>query len=240
MSKESIEIALNACVLLLCFYLAFFKSYIQEKGKNLATTEDIQKITVLVEQAKKQFNEDLELLKNHLSLYNQNFVDIKTLERNALIEINTRYSEWFNSLSTFALAYYSYDNYETLKSKDLYFGEKHLAFNVAEDNLHLFVHDQELMDKKNDLIQLTFKLHESTLRHITNFMLNCQNYNDKRAIVKEDEQLALNKEYHEIQQGVVDSSLAESTKIQLEIMPKQIEFIKNLNHKIYKLIKSQK
>jgi len=212
MSKESIEIALNACVLLLCFYLAFFKSYIQEKGKNLATTEDIQKITVLVEQAKKQFNEDLELLKNHLSLYNQNFVDIKTLERNALIEINTRYSEWFNSLSTFALAYYSYDNYETLKSKDLYFGEKHLAF----------------------------KLHESTLRHITNFMLNCQNYNDKRAIVKEDEQLALNKEYHEIQQGVVDSSLAESTKIQLEIMPKQIEFIKNLNHKIYKLIKSQK
>lgn len=68
MSKEVISIIINSSVLIIGFYLAFFKSYFQEKGKNLATSEDIQRITVQVEQVKKQFNGELELLKTQLSL----------------------------------------------------------------------------------------------------------------------------------------------------------------------------
>jgi hypothetical protein len=150
-----------------------------------------------------------------------------------LIEINTKYSEWLHSLTTLALAYYSYDNYDSLKDKDLYFNEKQLAYKVAEDNLHLFVHDSELLDKKNALVQVTFKLHASTLTHITQFISNCQIYNDIKAKAAEQDQLELNGEYHRKQQVVIDSSLQDANAIQLDIISKQIEFIKLLNYKIY-------
>ena len=88
MQQQYIHLGLEICTILLGLYLAFFKSYFQEKGKNLATEQDIQKITILVEEAKKQFSQDIEFLRNRLSLYAQNFNSIKTLERNALIDIN--------------------------------------------------------------------------------------------------------------------------------------------------------
>jgi len=236
MNQQTIQTILETFAVLLGLYLAFFKSYFQEKGKNLATEQDIQKITILVEEAKKQFTQDIELLRNRLNLYAQNFNSIKTLERNALIEINTKYSEWLQSLMTFSLGYYSYDNFEILKSKDLYFSEKYMAFNVAEDNLHLYAHDEELMSKKKQLTVLTFKLQESVLKNITSFILNCTLYNINKANAKQEDQIKLNKEYHELQQPLIYKSLLESKNIFLELHSHQVDFIKILNYKIYQLI----
>jgi len=240
MSQLFILIILQALTIVLGLYLAFFKSYIQKKGKNLATQEDIKKITKIIEETKIQFTADTEYLKNRLSLYSQSFQSIKTLERNAIIEVNTKYSELLNSLTTFSLVYYSYENYENLKSKDLYFSEKLMAFNVAEDNLHLYAHEIELMSKKSELIRLTFKLHESVLKHIVSFMLNCSNYNQIRAITKDEDQVALNKWYHDLQQPVINDSIEESKNIILQIQSQHVNFIKILNYKIYQLINEDK
>jgi hypothetical protein len=133
-----IQIVLEGLAVIVGLYLAFGKSYFQEKGKNLATIEDIQEITNLVEEVKIKFTKESDFLRSKLSLYSQNFHSIKTLERSAIIEVNLKYSEWLNSLGNFSLAYYSYDNFEELKLKDMYFEGKHLAYKVAVDNLHLF------------------------------------------------------------------------------------------------------
>ena len=48
-ATEPMQTILEVLILLLLLYLAFFKSYFQEKGKNLATKEDTEEITSLVE-----------------------------------------------------------------------------------------------------------------------------------------------------------------------------------------------
>ena len=55
-------------------------SYFNEKGKNLATQEDISKITQLVEETKYQFTTQTELLKANLQINNNLQLNLKTEE----------------------------------------------------------------------------------------------------------------------------------------------------------------
>jgi len=230
-------IILQALLIILNLYLAFFKSYFTEKGKRVATREDIGVITKIVEETKSHFTKETEQLKSQLSIYANSFHSIKTLERDALIELNTKYSAWLNSLKTFSLAYYSYDYYEPLLRKDLDFSEKQLEFDIAEDHLHLFIHDPELMEKKQELVQATFKLHNSVLQHITKFILNCKLYNHEQEQSTPESQIELHNKYHQNQQLVIDSSLKDLKTIYEEIFPHHIAFTKILNYKIYQLLK---
>lgn len=66
MEMQVINIALDVLILISGLYLIFFKSYFKEKGKNLATFEDIEVITKKVENVKEDFNIKLEGLKSEL------------------------------------------------------------------------------------------------------------------------------------------------------------------------------
>ena len=59
---------LLAANILVSLYLAFFKSYFQEKGKNIATQEDIGPITKIVEGIKSDLSTKIEEVKANLSL----------------------------------------------------------------------------------------------------------------------------------------------------------------------------
>ncbi|WP_214070456.1 hypothetical protein [Mucilaginibacter sp. dw_454] len=233
---EITHIILESVAILIGLYLAFVKSFFQEKGKNLATQQDIAKITQLVEEVKKQYNDDTEYLKSQLNLHNQSFTDIKTLERNALIEINLKYSDWLNALNSFSLIYYSYDNFESLTSIDLFFNEKQLAFNVARDNLHLYLHDLELLELERELAISTMELEGNILVSVNNFISNCRNYNFAKASAKGDEQLKLNREYHDLQKPLLVDGLKEKNKIFMVAYNHQVKFIRRLNKIIYSLI----
>jgi len=65
-----INIVLDILILISGLYLIFFKSYFKEKGKNLATFEDIEVITKKVENVKEDFNIKLEGLKSELQKNN--------------------------------------------------------------------------------------------------------------------------------------------------------------------------
>ena len=60
LTTESIQLVLEALILLLLLYLAFLKSYFQEKGRNVATKEDVEEITSLVESVKSQLQFSLQ------------------------------------------------------------------------------------------------------------------------------------------------------------------------------------
>ena len=237
MSQNLLQIILQILIICLGLYLAFFKSYLQEKGKNVATQEDIGKITKAIEDVKKQFTIEAELLKNNLNIYSGSFQSIKTLERNALVEINLKYSQWLHSLQTFSLVYYSYDFFEPLLHKDLFFSEKQSEFEVAEDNFHLYVHDEELMGIKKELTSATFKLHLSVITHIISFIKNCREYNLILQNMPLGQEVEQNRKYHEKQQPIIESSISEMAELYKKILPHQVAFIKALNYRIYKLIK---
>lgn len=53
---DNLQILLDIILILIGLYLAFFKSYFAEKGKNLATKEDIGEITKEIETIKKEID----------------------------------------------------------------------------------------------------------------------------------------------------------------------------------------
>lgn len=96
MTEQDYQILLSAIIILIGLYLAFFKSYFKEKGKNLATLDDIGAITTIVENVKKENNTQLELMKKDLQLLSKSQIANYDDERKAIIEfmgeINTFYS----------------------------------------------------------------------------------------------------------------------------------------------------
>ena len=236
MTHTEIQLILAGCTTALGLYLAFFKSYFSEKGKNIATQEDIGKITKTVEEVKVKFASDTEYLKNRLNLFSQNFHSIKSLERDALIQINTKYSEWLHTLTTFSLAYYTYNNFELLDGRDLLFAEKQKEFEVAEDNLHIYMHDEKIRSILLEMAKYTRELQGSIIMHIIPFMTNCSHYNYDRKNATIEKEIQLNTEYHEKQQPIIDNSLKALLDIHKKISEYQIPFLILLNKRIYQLI----
>jgi hypothetical protein len=148
----------------------FLPSYFSEKAKNLATKEDVGAITEKVEKIKSEFVKDIEFIKADLSYINQNKFSIKTAERDALIEINNKYSEWLNLLLNVNFSNVNASNYETLNN---YYNEiklKKLNFDIAQDNLHLFLHDDELMKVKVNCVTETSKLEFIVIKAIVDII----------------------------------------------------------------------
>lgn len=136
----------------------FLPSYFNEKGKNLATKEDVEEITEKVEKIKSEFIKDIEFIKADLSYINQNKFSIKAAERDSLIETNNKYSEWLNYMINVSFADINSKNYLKLNEYYKEIKNKKLSFDIAQDNLHLFLHDVELMKVKMECITETTKL----------------------------------------------------------------------------------
>ena len=162
-----IELTVIAVGLFLFFtFKNFLPSYFTEKAKNLATKEDIETITEKVEKIKSEFLKDIEFIKADLSYTNQNKFSIKAAERDALIETNNKYSEWLNLLLNVSFSHVNSSNYDSLNDyyKDIKL--KKLNFDIAQDNLHLFLHDEELMKVKVDCMKQTAQLEYTVLKTI--------------------------------------------------------------------------
>jgi len=70
-TMEIVRICLDIMLIIIGIWLIFFKSYASEKGKNLATKEDIGKITEQVESVKREFNKKIVNDKNDIELNNE-------------------------------------------------------------------------------------------------------------------------------------------------------------------------
>lgn len=207
-----IEITVIVIGIVLFFMIKnFLPSYFNEKGKNLATKEDIDEITERVEKIKSEFVKDIEHIKADLSYINQNKFSIKASERDALIEMNNKYSEWLNYLMNVSFTDINASNYTKLNDYFQDIREKKLSFDIAQDNLHLFLHDQDLMEKKGLCVSETI-----TLEYIVKQTIICfiEHYNARKI-------------YFQGLTNLSDSQKASSAFIQqqIEISQKQLDEI---------------
>jgi len=148
----------------------FLPSYFNEKGKNLATKEDVESITATVEKIKSEFIKDIELIKADLTYTNQNKFSIKSAERDALIETNTKYAEWLNLLLNVSFADVNSSNYLKLNSYYADIKLKKLNFDVALSNLNLFLHDEELTLAQANCLVETGKLEQILMETISDMV----------------------------------------------------------------------
>lgn len=103
MEHQTIIIILQILAILIGFYLAFFKSYFQEKGKNLATNEDIDKITQKVEAVKTEFQ-----------VLTHSRTTLNSEKRNSYLNFYDKYFIWLNTLMDT-----SYGNIDFYKNEEI-------------------------------------------------------------------------------------------------------------------------
>lgn len=144
------EIIIVILIFILNIIIFLITPYLNKKAENFANKQDIQILTEKVESIKSSFNEKIEYLKSNLNYKNQNRISVKAYEREALLSINEKYSEWLNSLMNISFSLLSIKNYSQLESYFLELKNKKIGYENAEARLHIFMHDDELMRLKSD------------------------------------------------------------------------------------------
>jgi len=113
-------------------------AYFTEKGKNLATREDIGEITQEVERVKEEFTSKAEQLRIDLQYFNQVRYSLKTEERNAIVNCYEKYSLWISLLTSFSFSDFSTANIDDLAKPIDALNSAYLQVMLAEAKMALF------------------------------------------------------------------------------------------------------
>lgn len=145
-TSEKLQLLIEAVIVVLLLYLAFLKSYFQEKGRNLATREDIEEMTSLVESVKSELQYSL-----------QAKLSLRAEEHDALVDYFTKYSVWLSAISNFSLAGVDKDNLTKLSEIRSQQDTCHLDVDLAAGKMQLFTNNAEILTQHNDLMIETLK-----------------------------------------------------------------------------------
>src|SRR5689334_7623241 len=84
-------IALEIVLALLSTYLVY---YVQQKGKNQADKQDLQKLTEIVEEVKQKYVRENELLKSSLSVFTNKQNILFAEGKDAIVEFYSNLNKW--------------------------------------------------------------------------------------------------------------------------------------------------
>jgi hypothetical protein len=147
-------------LVLIRLYLALFKSYFQEKGKNIATSEDIEELTHKVESVRQNFIEKNASLKAKLDILTNLKTNHKNDERKSLIDFHIIVKNWIGLLTEGSPSLVDdYDNQE-IGTKIHQYDVIYRKVLGAEALLELYVDDKKLSE-------LIYDLKINILEHLT-------------------------------------------------------------------------
>jgi hypothetical protein len=157
--QQAVQVIIEGLILIGLLYLAFFKSYFTEKGKQLATQEHVQNLTKLVEDVKsnQQFS-----LQAKLSLRNA--------EHDSLIDYFSKYSLWLTEIENCPIADVTEHNVTSLKEMRDNMDAAHNAFVLAHGTMSLFVENETIAALHRELIVETLRMQH----HAQTFLLQVE------------------------------------------------------------------
>lgn len=211
--------------------------YFNQKGKDLATKEDISEITELVETVKHSFTKETEELKANLELLTNVQVGLASEERNAIINLNESYFFWLNALVDSGLGIEDdYDNSSIDKAK-IQRNNLFRNFCNSETRLGLFVDNNNLKKAISSLKIETLKRYvRHTIEYESNIIKNNislkfikENITQEGQLEKYKSILDERKEFHKI----LTDNILDNYK---EILPMTIDFQKISREHLYGLI----
>ncbi len=121
-------------------------NYFNKKAENLATKEDIGDITKIVGRIKTDLNIQTEQIKGQISLLNQHTINVKNVEREAIINYYRKLIAWFVYFETFSFVEYNNENYQSLKDCINELHKIQHEYDVAKYDLKLFAFDKEILE----------------------------------------------------------------------------------------------
>ncbi len=211
-------------------------SYFSEKGKNIATREDISEITELVEQVKHEFTNQTEQLKSKLNVISNVHVDLAIQERNAIVECNIAYFSWLNLLIDSNLGGIDDSKDENLLDYRQKIQVSYRNFKVDQTKFDLFIDDDELIILLNEMSIATLK---NLGALITQFTFAIEGINNERKNLKETYPNYSQTDYQEIleKQKKLHSDLTQNIiKGYKEIVDLNKDFQKMCRKKLYEIL----
>ena len=152
MNEQDISIVLNLIIIVIGLYLIFFKSYFSEKGKNLATTEDIGAITKIVESIKQDYSSQIEKIKVELSLVSKTYEVIYDDERKAIIEFMGTITEFYESNIDIPIKSASSESVAYLYKRIEDLNIDYSKVLISKSKLLLFCFDNEVLEATNPVL----------------------------------------------------------------------------------------
>jgi len=194
MNYNIIAIVLSVFNSLIGLYLLYFQSYFKEKGKNLATSEDIEKLnflsekgknlatsedieelTLKVESVKQQFIEKNATIKANLDLLTNLQITHRHEEKTALVELNNKLHKWIALLTEGKPSVLDSDNNESINSKLHYLDLVYLEFVESQASFFLYVKDSNLLDA---ITNLQHSIIRNLSEHPRIYLIESQRIND--------------------------------------------------------------
>lgn len=215
-------------VAIVCYFI-FFKSYFQEKGKNVATKEDISEIT-----------EKIENVKSDIGILTHKKIFLSTEKQNCLLDFYEKFSSWINNVVSASLISNS-DSYSLYylqvieKLQVLY--QNYLS---AESKVDIFFNaDKELLDAKRSLAVPMLEivnLLTISLQKMKN-EINIENIIRNRPdIIPDNSNKIIDlQENHDKQMNILNDYISERLKKYKFIMSINFGLIKIINDRIMNL-----
>lgn len=145
------ELLIQILLLMAAIYLAFFKSYLTEKGKSAALKEDLNQLTKEVESVKSEFVKEQEILKTDLQRVLTNEVSYRNEERNAIISYHGIINEWLYSIEEIGFGNYNKSNIDALIEVRNRIARFYAKAGISKSKISLLVANNGLVKSAGEL-----------------------------------------------------------------------------------------
>ena len=220
-TDQLIIIIANGAISLLLFFLLknYLPSYFNEKGKNLATKEDIGIITKTVEDIKLDNSSQLEILKSQLGFVSKTQQVIYDDERKAIIEFIGAITDFFESNINIPNESNTPEGFAYIRERIRVLNSDYGKVQIADSKLKLFCFNAEILEATNPLLIALAQIQNVTQLFRTKFLTSLRmsiileesyvkNINDENlAKFKEntDEQVQLFQEFYDLKVKFYDN-----------------------------------
>jgi hypothetical protein len=210
-------------------------SYFSEKGRNLATKQDISEITELVESVKHDFTKETEILKANLLVLSSTQVGIIAEERNAIMEFSHNYFKWINILTDSSLSNTDTHSIKSLNKAKSKLSELYMNVRNSHSKLSLLVENNDLIVFSDKMIIKTIEgLSDNSISYILQAIRLLQEWNlkEKLSSIGDEEYKRFLDDHRHLHQ----TFCKEMIENYREIMPMHKTFHHKCREHIYKLV----
>lgn len=217
------NIIIELLILLMLFYLAFFKSYFSERGKNIALKEDIEILTKKVE-----------TVKSEIDLITKTKFDLATNERTAILDYHSKYSDWKNSIMKIYPSVLNENNYTNSEAFLDEIRTKELFFKNALDRFELLKKDREFSLLNNDVNVICLKMQTSIEKHFSKTVNMFIDLEYSRKTNTNEKHLYFYKKHIEQQKEIFEAFRDERLKLYTELIKHENILNDYLRRMLYK------
>lgn len=157
MTANFFIITLQIIAGLLSAYLIY---YAQQKGKNQADKQDLEKLTEIVEDVKQRYVQENELLKSSLTILTNKQNVLFTEGKNAIIEFYSNLNKWLWHNLNISAHEYNHTNFTELSSRILTMRDHYNDTNISYGKIQILLNDDALILAGHEAVMETLYLHQ--------------------------------------------------------------------------------